>query len=284
MVRPYCNKVMVKVARTELLQIDNKKQAVYLEQEFKLTKETNFETLKDMCCQFWGLNQDKYSLYDSKFGHLMALNSDVHHPAHTVSDYFEVLKIRYPSLFLLKDELERNDENKFKNREQKQSVTINKNGSGSGGAKDAMIESEEARKKQEDSMMEKNFRIFNRTFPGQKKYQLDKNKRSTRVDISLLPDTYFFTFLVNILLIAAVLVFFFNTRDISEEYFIRKNVVNVFEKDHFRLVEPDGTSNQIPLQPFSTVISTDTFYSFITRTIPYSIFTDSDKSRLAFSS
>ena len=33
----------------------------------------------------------------------MALNSDNKHPAHTVSDYFEVLKMRYPSLYLLKD-------------------------------------------------------------------------------------------------------------------------------------------------------------------------------------
>jgi len=52
----------------------------------------------------------------------MALNSDEHHPAHTVSDYFEVLKMRYPSLFLLKDELERNVI--YKNQEQCRSITI----------------------------------------------------------------------------------------------------------------------------------------------------------------
>ena len=74
MERPYCNKVMVKVAKTELLKIDTQKQTVYLEQEFKLTKSTDFMTLKDMCCDFWGLNRDHFSLYDSKFGHLMALN------------------------------------------------------------------------------------------------------------------------------------------------------------------------------------------------------------------
>lgn len=96
---------MVKVPKTELLQIQTRKQVVYLEQEFKLTKDTNFEILKDMCCDFWGLKKDSYSLYDAKFGHLMALNEDEYHPAHSVSDYFEVLKVRYPSLFLLKDEL-----------------------------------------------------------------------------------------------------------------------------------------------------------------------------------
>ena len=39
----------------------------------------------------------------------MALNVEEHHPAHSVSDYFEVLKMRYPSLFLLRDELEKPD-------------------------------------------------------------------------------------------------------------------------------------------------------------------------------
>lgn len=99
----------------------------------------------------------------------------------------------------------------------------------------------------------------------------------------MLPDTYFLTFLVNVLLIVAVLIFFFNTRDISEEYFIRKNVVNVFEKDNMRILLDDGKFNEIPLQPFSGVISTETFYTFITQTIPYSVFIDNEKSRLAFS-
>ena len=34
----------------------------------------------------------------------MALNEDPNHPAHSVSDYFEILKMRHPSLFLLRDE------------------------------------------------------------------------------------------------------------------------------------------------------------------------------------
>ena len=58
MTRPYCNKVMVKVPKTELLQIETRKQVVYLEQEFKLTKDTNFVTLRDMCCDFWGLKRE----------------------------------------------------------------------------------------------------------------------------------------------------------------------------------------------------------------------------------
>jgi len=60
------------------------------------------------------------------------------------------------------------------------------------------------------------------------------------VDISLLPDTYFVTFLVNLLLIIAVLVFFFNTRNVSEEYFIRKNIINVFEKTSIRSAPEKG--------------------------------------------
>ena len=66
----------------------------------------------------------------------------------------------------------------------------------------------------------------------------------------MLPDTYFLTFLVNLLLIIAVFIFFFNTRSVSEEYFIRKNINNVFEKT-FTRQESDNGIVQIALQPFS---------------------------------
>lgn len=138
--------------------------------------------------------------------------------------------------------------------------------------------------------MARNFQIFNKAFPGQKKYQLDKEKRSTRVDISLLPDTYFLTFIFNLLLIIAVLVFFFNTRNVSEEYFIRKNIINVFEKTSIRSapeIDLSGKVRQselIDVQPFSGISSAETFQSFMTTTIPYSIFTPSvDSNQLAFS-
>ena len=52
----------------------------------------------------------------------MALNADEHHPAHSVSKYFEVLKMRYPSLFLLRDELEKPE---IRDADQKASATIN---------------------------------------------------------------------------------------------------------------------------------------------------------------
>ena len=86
-----------------------------------MTKETNFDTLRNMCCSFWGLDRNHYSLYDQRFGHLMAINEDEHHPAHSVSDYFEVLKMRYPSLFLLRDEIERS---KIDSAQQLESATI----------------------------------------------------------------------------------------------------------------------------------------------------------------
>jgi len=97
----------------------------------------------------------------------------------------------------------------------------------------------------------------------------------------LIPDTYFVTGLVNILLIIAVLGFFFNTRGVSEEYFIRKNISNVFEKQ-FTIVEIDGDDKSLPLTPFSEVTSADTFKKFITETIPNTIFTADEGKSLAF--
>ena len=156
----------------------------------------------------------------------MALNEDEHHPAHSVSDYFEVLKMRYPSLFLLRDELEKPE---VKVVQQLESATINA-GRSNAGRGEAPVISSDNRANKEAEIKRKNLALFDRHFPGQKKYQLGQEKRSTRVDISLLPDTYFVTFLVNFLLIVSVLIFFFNTRTVSEEFFIRKNINNVFEK------------------------------------------------------
>ena len=147
--------------------------------------------------------------------------------AHTVSDYFEVLKMRYPSLFLLRDELEKTD---IKDLNQLESATINA-GRSRGGNAEARAINVNNNANREAEIKKKNLLIFDRAFPGQKKYQLGQEKKSTRVDISLLPDTYFVTFLVNVMMVIAVLVFFFTTRTVSEEFFIRKNINNVFEKD-----------------------------------------------------
>jgi len=99
-----------------------------------------------MCCDFWGLKRDSYSLYDAKFGHLMALNEDEYHPAHSVSNYFEVLKVRYPSLFLLKDERSRPE---IKNVEQLASATISNASRRGASNPDAVIASAEDKTAQE---------------------------------------------------------------------------------------------------------------------------------------
>lgn len=93
------------------------------------------------------------------------------------------------------------------------------------------------------------------------------------------------TFLSNALLIVAVLMFFFNSRNVSEEYFIRRNVNNVFEKTFARTInEVDGSDQFVPLQPFSTISSSKTFLDFMTITIPQTVFTASETdSRLEFS-
>ena len=209
----------------------------------------------------------------------MALNEDEHHPAHSVSDYFEVLKMRYPSLFLLRDELEKPE---IKAPQQIESATINQPRA-RGGQGEPRVFSQDNRANKEQEIKRRNFMIFNKAFPGQKKYQLDKEKRSTRVDISLLPDTYFATFIINTLLIAAVLVFFFFTRTVSEEYFIRKNINNVFEKENMLIFTDDGKEYLMDLQPFSSISSTDTFAKYMIDTLPYTIFTPDSDDRLQFS-
>lgn len=96
----------IKVSDSELLQSTKKKNRTYKEQSFRITIDTSFEMLRDMACEFWAMNRNDFSLYDHQFGHLMALNAEVVHPVHKVSNYFEALKQRYPLLYLLKDNKE----------------------------------------------------------------------------------------------------------------------------------------------------------------------------------
>ena len=65
--------------------------------------------MKDQACSFWGLEAEYYSLYDTNYGHLMALNVEEDHPVNKVSGYFEAIKTRYPSLFLLRDQKDKSE-------------------------------------------------------------------------------------------------------------------------------------------------------------------------------
>ena len=232
-----------------------------------------------MCCDFWGLDRSNYSLYDAKFGHLMALNSDEHHTAHTVSDYFEHLKMRHPSLFLLKDELEKPE---IRATVQRESAAIKAPRGRGANPQSALIMSQDNRASKEAELQRRNVEHFNKAFPGQEKYHLDTRKSEKRVSTSFLPDTYFLTFLANALLIISVMVFFFQTRDIKEEFFIRTTVNNFFERAYTREVLGPSSTETTKLQPFSTVSSTDAFRAFITETLPVTIFTPDDKGLLAF--
>ena len=146
--------------------------------------------------------------------------------------------MRYPSLYLLPDEREKPE---IREVVQKESCEIKAQRVRSNANQIGLIESKDSRADKEAALKKKNFEIFGKAFPGQEKYKLDKEKTSKRVSINFLPDTYFLTFLVNMLLIISVLVFFFNTRNVREEYFIRKNIINMFEKDFHRRKNNEGT-------------------------------------------
>ena len=164
----------------------------------------------------------------------MALNEDKAHPAHSVSDYFEVLKMRYPSLYLFKDQLEMKE---ITEALQKESAKIQKSGGGGRGGDGAgknkkQDQTKGERERHDHEVKMRNYKIFAKAFPGQDKYQIGGKKENNRqkIDITYLPDTYFLTFLVNVILVIAVLLYFFNTRNVKEEYYIRKNVFDIFNR------------------------------------------------------
>ena len=82
--------------------------------------------------------------------------------AHTVSDYFEVLKMRYPALYLLRDELEKTE---IKDSSQLDSATIYAGRSrGVNAEAQAMANDNVATKEAE--IKRRNLLIFDKAFPG----------------------------------------------------------------------------------------------------------------------
>ena len=210
----------------------------------------------------------------------MALNEDEYHPCHSVSQYFTVLKLRFPQLFLMKDERQCQE---IKNPFQKASAKIvgkaSKGGGGGEGEGGPAVESAEMMAKRAEFQKRRNKNMFNKQFPGQKRYMKDGEKHK-RVDLFLQPDTFCITWFFNLLLITAVIMFFFNSRAVGEEYFIRQNIYNAFEKTKSYTGDERYA---IPSQPFSQINSYDNFKRFITKTIPFTIFTNNDENVVAFS-
>ena len=75
----------------------------YVQQKFLLTSMTTFEELLIESCNFWAIDTSaEFELFGHKFENLMNLNVEKDHKAHKVSEYFELLRIRNPLLYLLR--------------------------------------------------------------------------------------------------------------------------------------------------------------------------------------
>jgi hypothetical protein len=73
--RPFVNSITVKISAKEIAAtVKKKKKDEYIEQKFRITKQTNFEDLKNAACEFWDLDKTRYSIYDENYHDLMSLN------------------------------------------------------------------------------------------------------------------------------------------------------------------------------------------------------------------
>lgn len=116
--RPFVNSINVKLKSKDLSQQmimiaakegagGKKKKAEFVEQKFRVTKETTFIDLKLAACDFWALEPSKFNLYDENMLDLMSLNQDPAHPAHTVENYFKLVMVKnLPTLHLARPNLE----------------------------------------------------------------------------------------------------------------------------------------------------------------------------------
>lgn len=79
-----------------------------ISQEFKVTKSTSFEAMKEQALRFWGLleNQDEFTLVLPNMHEIMCLNGLVGktdtHEAYSIQKYFEIHRDKKPLLYLIR--------------------------------------------------------------------------------------------------------------------------------------------------------------------------------------
>jgi len=91
----------------------------------------------------------------------MALSDLQDHKTKCVAQYFEILKMRHPLLYLLKPDYEQT----LLRPEQKASVKI-QSSSGTKKVQPRLIDNAKQREKKRKRIMEENFRVFEKKFPG----------------------------------------------------------------------------------------------------------------------
>ena len=108
-------------------------------------------------------------------------------------------------------------------------------------------------------LSQQNMQNFIKKFPGQKKFELQKMKRRHLASSSLDPDTYFCTFIINVMLILVTLNAIFTQRNFSEEYFIQRNIEAVFSQDIINIQTPGGEDQTVKGTKFRDIKHFDDF-------------------------
>lgn len=110
-VRAYINNVTIKILTSDIFKkAGDKKNLVYTEQKFRVTKQTTWKDMLDEAKLFWGLNdgeeklreedRTQFTLVLPNHHDVMSLNGDSAHVAHTLAKYFEIHRAKRATLIL----------------------------------------------------------------------------------------------------------------------------------------------------------------------------------------
>ena len=196
----------------------------WVEQEFVLTPQSTFASLLKEATAFWGpeVCEEDFQLFGHKFENLMCLNADPKHPAHRVSAYFELLRTRYPLLYLLRTE------NHDSNTTIQKSATLIKTSIVTA-VNNKRLYDLKSQVEKKNALHRENFNKFLTKYPGQKPFDISELKDKTKVDESIDPDTYFQTLLVNVLLLIVTLLPILFMNDYNERYWMQKSIKSLFD-------------------------------------------------------
>mmetsp|Transcript_473 Transcript_473/g.930 ORF Transcript_473/g.930 Transcript_473/m.930 type:complete len:336 (+) Transcript_473:387-1394(+) len=261
----YINNVVIKVPLKDVtsIQADQKSSEVkdlskqeFLEQKFKVTKETTFIQMKNEACNFWELDKNLYTLTLPNMHDLMTLNKEPTHIAHTLAKYFEIHRAKTAVLHLVKPEKTRRE----LYPEEKSFIQIK------GVAKTSRFEGGDKRsfeeiKKDVDS---KNLNMFFDKYPDLREVQIFNmkqfdSKAKGKMNIRN-PDMSFCAFILSFSMLCLSIFIFYSHRDFNNEYFNRQ------------LIYQKMVNNPLGLQQYSDIKSVEDLKFFLNETIAYQVF------------
>lgn len=261
-IRTYINNVTIKALTSDItnVQKQDSKNEEYIEQKFRVTKDTTWNDMLTEAMEFWGLSQSeqKFTLVLPNQHDIMSLNREETHFAHTLAKYFEIHRAKRAVLILKKPDTER----KQLAIEEKMMTKVRN------AVKTKRFHKEDTRTPEERDRDQKreNLEKFLEKYPGLEDElitdmeQFNPNRENKTTDLINNPDTSFCNFFISLCMFMLSLVTFYSHRDFNNEFFNRQ------------MIDSKLNHNPLGFTDYNDIKSVEDFKFFMNETMAFQIF------------